>query len=316
MRVHEVRFASGDDLCVADLYLPDPSSGRRFATIVMAPGFSAVRSVLAAQAERFVENGYAVLAFDYRHFGESGGAPRQHMSPWRQVEDYRNALSFCATRAELDPDLLILWGSSFAGGLVLAAGALDRRVKAVLSQVPVIDGCTWLRGMRSLDQWERLLALMAEDRGRRFRGEEGDRIDVSFDGARGEVGVVCDPDGHLLMEFLEAHHPSFVSSVTLASLDEVVAFSVAHLVPRVGPRPLCMLTISGYDVTHPQADFQDAYRSASEPKSVVVLPVDQLGLGMEVGVDLATDAFVGFLERFVPADGSRGRTPPVSALPA
>ena len=43
----------------------------------MASGLSCVREQrLDAFAERFAAAGYAVLAFDYRHFGASGGSPR------------------------------------------------------------------------------------------------------------------------------------------------------------------------------------------------------------------------------------------------
>jgi alpha-beta hydrolase superfamily lysophospholipase len=44
-------------------------------------------------APRFQEAGYAVLAFDYRHLGESGGEPRQVARVEDQLADWRAAMS-------------------------------------------------------------------------------------------------------------------------------------------------------------------------------------------------------------------------------
>jgi cephalosporin-C deacetylase-like acetyl esterase len=41
---------------------------------------------------------------------------------------------------EADPDKIGIWGSSYSGGHVLWLGAVDKRVKAVLSQVPCVSG--------------------------------------------------------------------------------------------------------------------------------------------------------------------------------
>ena len=56
------------------LYHPEGATG----AVVLGHGLSAVRDQrLPAYAERFAEAGLAALLFDYRHFGASGGEPRQ-----------------------------------------------------------------------------------------------------------------------------------------------------------------------------------------------------------------------------------------------
>src|SRR5207247_5177870 len=80
------------------------------------------------------------LVFDNRNFGASDGEPRQHIDPWQQVRDYRDAITFAETVAEVDRTRIGVWGSSYSGGHVLVIGAIDRRVRCVVSQVPLISG--------------------------------------------------------------------------------------------------------------------------------------------------------------------------------
>ena len=90
----ELYFQSGDARCHAWLYMPDgASSEARPPIIVMAHGLGAVKAVrLSAFAERFQAKGYACLVFDYRHFGESEGEPRELLSLKRQREDWQAEL--------------------------------------------------------------------------------------------------------------------------------------------------------------------------------------------------------------------------------
>ncbi|MCG8611576.1 MAG: alpha/beta fold hydrolase [Pseudomonadales bacterium] len=134
-----VEFRSGGERCAADLYIPD--SDHRAPVIVMAHGLGGTRAMrLDAFAERFVAEGYACLVFDYRHFGESGGEPRQLLDIKKQLEDWKSAIRFARSLSRVDSNRLILWGTSFGGGHVLATAAQDRGIAAVISQCPFTDG--------------------------------------------------------------------------------------------------------------------------------------------------------------------------------
>ena len=109
--------------------------------VVMAHGFSATREQrLDAYAERFCAAGIGVLLFDYRHFGASGGEPRQLLDIGRQHADFRAAVSHARALDWVDPDRVALFGSSFSGGHVIAVAARDPRIAAVVSQCPFTDG--------------------------------------------------------------------------------------------------------------------------------------------------------------------------------
>ncbi len=136
----DVTFVSGGVVCAAWLYRPEDID-RAAPVVVMAHGLGGVREMrLDAFAERFAAAGYACLVFDYRHFGASEGEPRQLLSIRRQRQDWAAAVAFARTLPGLDPDRVVLWGTSFSGGHVLAVAAGDPRIAAVVSQCPFTDG--------------------------------------------------------------------------------------------------------------------------------------------------------------------------------
>lgn len=140
MSREDVVFESHGTTVRAWLYRPAQAEGGT-PVIVMAHGLGGVREMrLDAFAERFAAAGYACLVFDYRHFGASDGEPRQLLSVGRQRQDWRAAVAFARTLDGIDPERVALWGSSFSGGHVIAIGADDPRVAAVVSQCPFTDG--------------------------------------------------------------------------------------------------------------------------------------------------------------------------------
>ena len=118
-----------------------PGGRGKHPTIVMAHGFSAVKEMyLDKYAEAFAHAGFASLVYDNRNFGASDGEPRQEIDPWLQVRDYSDAITYARTLEQTDAARMGIWGSSYSGAHVLVVAAIDRRVKCVVSQVPMISG--------------------------------------------------------------------------------------------------------------------------------------------------------------------------------
>ena len=136
----DIRFRSGDAECGGWLYRPD-GIPEAVPCVVLGHGFGALKEArLDAYAERFAAAGYAALAFDYRHFGSSGGEPRQLISIGRQHEDWRAAVAHARSLEGIDAEQIALWGSSYSGGHVVAVGAGDPRIAAIVSQAPFMNG--------------------------------------------------------------------------------------------------------------------------------------------------------------------------------
>lgn len=107
--------------------------------VVMAHGLTGTRrDRLGPFAHRFAAAGFAALLFDHRGFGDSTGKP-DLFHPGRQLQDWAAAISFARSLPGVDPDRVVTFGSSMGGGNALAAAANDRRVAAVISQVPFLD---------------------------------------------------------------------------------------------------------------------------------------------------------------------------------
>lgn len=106
--------------------------------VIMAHGTTAtIRMVADEYAEVFRRNGLAVLLYDHRNLGASGGEPRQEINPWMQCRGYLDAIEFVRTLDGIDGQRIGLWGDSYSGGEVLVVGAIDQRVTAIVAQIPV-----------------------------------------------------------------------------------------------------------------------------------------------------------------------------------
>jgi len=121
------------------LFLPENLSAP-VPCIVMGHGFGGTKDMLLENyAIRYQEAGFAVLAFDYRHFGESGGKPRQLMLIRYQLEDYSAAVEYARSLKEIDPARVAVWGTSASGGYVILVAAKDNDIACVVAQCPGLD---------------------------------------------------------------------------------------------------------------------------------------------------------------------------------
>ncbi|AAS04044.1 alpha/beta fold hydrolase [Mycobacterium avium subsp. paratuberculosis] len=138
----DITFTSADGTCAAWLYTPSShSADDRRPVIVMAHGLAGVKEMrLDAFAERFTAAGYVCLVFDYRHFGASSGEPRQLLDIDKQLQDWRSAVAYARTLDGIDPDRVVVWGTSFGGGHTIITAAQDKRIAAAISQCPFTDG--------------------------------------------------------------------------------------------------------------------------------------------------------------------------------
>jgi fermentation-respiration switch protein FrsA (DUF1100 family) len=266
----DIAFASEGVTCRGWLYLPDDRpAAARVPAVVMAHGFAGVKEMrLDRFAEAFAAAGLASVVFDYRGLGASDGEPRQDLDPTAQVRDYRNAISFARTRPEIDRDRIGVWGSSYSGGHALTVGALDRRVRAVVAQVPLIDAWEFVTRSLGAAMRDALVAQQIEERERIFAG-----------GAPAMVPVVGAPDAALgtpdaaeWFETVAADAPSFRNEVTARSWERILEYSPLRWIDRIAPTPVAIIAAE-HDLLCPIELAREAFARAGEPKRLVVLPV-------------------------------------------
>ena len=230
----DAEFRSGRELCAAWLYRPTGDSlastagPRGVPIVIMAHGFGAVRELrLPAYAERFRDAGYAVLVFDYRHFGASGGEPRQLLDVELQLNDWRAAIEFARTLDGVDSDRVVAWGTSFSGGHVITLAAEDEPLAAIIAQVPHVSGPATVRatGVRTS---LRLVPVAVADLWAAIRGPNPRYIPSV--GKPGTVAAMTAPGADEDVDRLAA-----ASGLRRADFDDRVAARILAFIGRYSP---------------------------------------------------------------------------------
>ncbi len=239
--------------------------------VVMAHGFSAVKEMfqLSSYAERFEEAGFVTLVVDFRFLGDSDGSPRGQIIPHEQQEDYRNAITWLSLRPEVDADRIGVWGTSLAGGHVLHLAAFDRRIKAVVTQVPTIDPVKQIVHRSGQDVLKQLMGMFATDRTQRF--QDGTVNYMKIVGLPGESSVLSAPDAYEALTRNAVGAPNWINQVTLESLENYVEYVPTANIELISPTPLLMV-LAEQDYIIPVALARSVFDRAGGPKKLVVIP--------------------------------------------
>jgi dienelactone hydrolase len=306
MAREDVGFVSGGERCAAWLYTPDRPGPHPIA--VLAHGFGGVREArLWAFAERFAAAGVAALVFDYRHFGGSGGEPRQLLDVPRQLDDWRAAVEFARGLDGIDPERVALWGTSFSGGHVAVLAAEDRRVAAAISQGPFLDGLWALRAAGPANIW-RLTVAGLRDQARRLRGRSPYMLPIV--GPPGTLAAMNSPDSEPGYRALFDDESVFVNEVTAR-----IGLKVGQYRPiRHAARIECpwLVCVADRDVVTPP---EPALAAAAKARHSEVRRYDMRHFDIYVGeaFEQVVADQIAFLERHVLA-GERAADPkPASA---
>jgi len=264
----DVEFAAEAGLTLRGwLFVPDGSPPHP--AITMAHGFAGVKEHgLERFAKVFADAGFVVLVHDHRGFGASDGSPRFDIDPWLQIGDWRRAISFLEGQPFVDPARIGLWGSSYAGGHAIVLGATDRRLRAVVAQVPTISG--YQQSLRRVppDQVPALEAAFADDERQQFHGAPpATQAVVSADPAVPAAYRSADA-----VAFYNQPVPEGVweNAVTLRSNRAARMYEPGTFISRVSPTPLLMIV--GLHDTITVADLAlSAYEQALQPKKLVII---------------------------------------------
>ena len=284
----DVEFNAEGTILRGWLYRPDGDGV--VPGVVMAHGFSAVKEMyLDSFAEVFAEAGLAALVFDNRNFGASDGEPRYEIDPWTQVRDYRHAISYLQTVPGIDRDRIGVWGSSYSGGHVLVLGAIDKRIKAVVSQVPLISGFKNVQRLVRSDFFPGLRATLDLDREARYAGKEPGMIPVVAEDPLAPSSLPTPDSWQWFTETGNTRAPSWRNEVTLRTLEMLMEYEPGSYIDRISPTPLLMVVAAG-DVLTPSDLAIGAYEQAREPKKLVILPGGHFGAYTGPDFDLSSGA--------------------------
>ncbi|MDB5576604.1 MAG: peptidase [Bradyrhizobium sp.] len=262
--------ADGGTILRGWLFVPADAAGKRLPAITMAHGYAGTREHgLEPFARAFADAGFVVLLHDHRGFGASDGEIDQDVDPWQQIADWRYAISYLESLAEVDPDRIGLWGTSYAGGHAIVLGATDRRLKAVVSQVPTISG--FEQGLRRIppEMVATVEANFAEDERGRARGEPPRRqLIVSDDMSKPASYRAQDAIDFYLQTVPEG---TWENNVTIRSTRAARMYEPGIWLPRVSPTPILLVVALNDTITVTDLALA-AYERALQPKKLVTIP--------------------------------------------
>jgi fermentation-respiration switch protein FrsA (DUF1100 family) len=280
-------------------YPAQDTAGRR-PTVVMAHGFSAVKEMyLDAFAEVFAAAGLNALVFDNRNFGASDGEPRQEIDPWQQVRDYRHAITYAATLDDVDSTRIGVWGTSYSGGHVLVVGAIDRRVKAVVAQVPLVSGSANVAELVRADFRASFREQFDADRAARFAGDPPAMVPVVAEDPLAPSALPTPDSWAWFTETGKTRATAWRNEVTLRTVEMLGEYEPGTYIGRISPTPLLMI-VAREDHLTPAHLAIDAYEQARQPKKLVILPsghFDAYTSGFTGASGPARDWFVEHLTR-------------------
>ena len=262
MHTDEVVFYS-DGFRIAALWRTPDVYDRRVCAIVQGPGWIGLRDarLYVPYHEALTAAGFGVLALDYRGFGASQGIP--HRLPVHdQITDLVNAVTYLTTRNDVDADSIGAFGSGgTGGGNVILLAARDRRIRAVVSQVPVADGADWLHRMRTEHEWMTFLKALDEDRRTRVLTGEGRLVHP-----REEI-MVPTPERRATAVKADVDE-RIPSAVSLSAADEILAYRPIDAARELRT-PLMVIGVEN-DATTPTDHAIALYEAARGPRQLVM----------------------------------------------
>jgi pimeloyl-ACP methyl ester carboxylesterase len=256
----EVTFPSDGLKLSGIVQIPDdlPPGERRPAFLVLH-GFGGNKGGHGqiAIAEQLAKWGYITMRFDFRGCGESEGEHGRILC-LDQVADTSNALTYMASRPEVDPQRVALVGSSFGAAVAIYTGGADQRVAAVISSGGWGDGERKFRRQHATaEAWARFTKMLEEGRG--YRERTGKSLMVArFD-------IVPIPE-RLRANMSAGSIMQFPAETAQSMYD----FRADEMVERISPRPLLLLHSASDSVT-PTHESIELFKRAKQPAELYLL---------------------------------------------
>jgi len=259
-----------------DLYLPKDAGTEKLAALAISGPFGAVKQQSSGlYANIMAERGFAVIAFDPSHTGESGGVPRNVSSPDINTEDFSAAVDFLGLQKNVDRNKIGIIGICGFGGFALNATTVDKRVKAVATTSTYDMTRVMSKGYNDSTTLEQRTKALEDLGQQRWKDAENGK---PADGPRNLPESLKGDEPQFVVDYFNYYrtprgfHPNSVNSNGAWLVTNPLSFMnmpILTYLKEISPRP--MLLIAGKNA-HSRYFSEDIYKAASEPKELMIVP--------------------------------------------
>lgn len=278
--LQKVTFKNQYDMNMAgNLFMPkDFDKKKKLPAIIVGHPMGAVKEQSAnLYAAKMAERGFVTLAIDLPFWGESGGTPRNSVSPDMYAEAFSAAADYLGTRPFADPEGIGVIGICGSGSFAISAAKIDPRLKAIATVSMYDMGAASRHGLNkslSLEQRKKIIREAAGQRFAEFTG--GER---KYTG--GTVHEINESSTPVEREFFAFYRtprgeftpagasPEQTTHPTLTSNVKFMNFYPFNDIETISPRPL--LLIAGENA-HSIEFSRDAYQRAADPRELLIIP--------------------------------------------
>ena len=259
-----------------DLYLPKNSRTEKLSALAISGPFGAVKEQSSGlYANQMAERGVIALAFDPSYTGESGGEPRNVASPDINTEDFSAAVDFLGIQKNIDRNKIGIIGICGFGGFALNATAADKRVKAVATLTMYDMTRVMSKGYNDASTLEQRTQVLEQLGEQRWKDAEAGTF---HSGALLNAEKLKGDEPPFVKEYHDYYrtprgfHERSLNSTGAWNATNALSFMnmpILTYIKEISPRPL--LIIVGENA-HSRYFSEDAYKLASEPKELVIIP--------------------------------------------
>jgi pimeloyl-ACP methyl ester carboxylesterase len=308
----KVHFPSANTHCAAWHY-----PGSNGACLIMAPGLGVTKEAgTDLLAQRISQEGFSVLAFEYRRLGESGGKQRGLVRINEQLADWQCAIAYAKTLPEVEPTRVGVWGFSISGSHIYHVAARNPDLGAAISHAGSADGWAATRNaMPYVKPWAslRFNSVALWDAVATRLGREP--ILIPLVGESNEVAAIQTPDAHNGPRALNPggkYDDLWPGTVAASSAMRVAFYSPGRVAGRI-KIPLLVLEFEEDGVAPPGPAAKAARRA---PRGELVkLPGGHYAALLDQ-TDVTVDAIVDFLSRHLLDQSAANTSEPANPVAA
>lgn len=227
MLQERMQFVVDGDTVVGSLFLPQ-GPGPHPAVIVGGPMTSVKEQVTGVYAQALAQRGFAALSIDPRHYGESGGQPRQYEFYRHKIADLRAAAEALAGHRAVDGNRIGAVGVCLGTGYIVWAAVDNPRIKAVAG---VVGYYRDVAELRSKDP----AAFQAKvDQGvaaRLHYEQTGEVLTIPAAATQGDAAMTLQETFDYYAR--RAAHPNYQNAFAVMSREHFLPFDVQPAAPRL-----------------------------------------------------------------------------------